>query len=100
MSDTPKYWSINEIVDKETLREIQNKRFVKFLKRISKVEFYQKKFAELGLKFDEIKDISELSKLPFTTKKDMRDHLGFLQFRKKRSCEFILAAAQAVSRPS
>ncbi|MBQ3674745.1 MAG: phenylacetate--CoA ligase [Campylobacter sp.] len=77
MSDTPKYWSINEIVDKETLREIQNKRFVKFLKRISKVEFYQKKFAELGLKFDEIKDISELSKLPFTTKKDMRDHYPF-----------------------
>ena len=77
MSDTPKYWSINEIVDKETLREIQNKRFAKFLKRISKVEFYQKKFAELGLKFDEIKDISELSKLPFTTKKDMRDHYPF-----------------------
>ena len=76
-SDTPKYWSINEIVDKETLREIQNKRFAKFLKRISKVEFYQKKFKEAGLKFDEIKDISELSRLPFTTKKDMRDHYPF-----------------------
>ena len=74
---TPKYWSINEILDEKALKEVQNRRFAKFLKRISKVEFYQKKFAEVGLKFDEIKDISELSKLPFTTKKDMRDHYPF-----------------------
>lgn len=74
---TPKYWSINEILDEKALREVQNRRFAKFLKRISKVEFYQKKFAEAGLKFDEIKDISQLHKLPFTTKKDMRDHYPF-----------------------
>lgn len=77
MSKTPKFWSINEILDKDALLEVQNRRFAKFLKRISKVEFYQKKFKEAGLKFDEIKDISELHKLPFTTKKDMRDHYPF-----------------------
>ena len=77
MSKTPKFWSINEILDKDALLEVQNRRFAKFLMRISKVEFYQKKFKEAGLKFDEIKDISELHKLPFTTKKDMRDHYPF-----------------------
>ncbi len=38
-----------------------------------KVPFYKKKFDEKGIKPGDIKDISDIAKLPFTTKQDMRE---------------------------
>ncbi|NLC28306.1 MAG: phenylacetate--CoA ligase [Campylobacteraceae bacterium] len=41
------------------------------------VPFYKEKFKELGILPDDIKSMSDVSKLPFTTKQDLRDHYPF-----------------------
>lgn len=42
-----------------------------------KVDFYRRKFDELGIKPDIINDLSDISKLPFTTKQDLRDNYPY-----------------------
>jgi len=41
------------------------------------VEFYHKKFDELGIKPDDIKSVEDITKLPLTYKTDLRDHYPF-----------------------
>ncbi|TCK60375.1 phenylacetate-CoA ligase [Seleniivibrio woodruffii] len=45
-----------------------------------KVDFYRKKFDELNIKPDIIGDLSDISKLPFTTKQDLRDNYPYGMF--------------------
>lgn len=45
-----------------------------------KVDFYRKKFDELGIKPDLVGDLSDISKLPFTTKQDLRDNYPYGMF--------------------
>jgi phenylacetate-CoA ligase len=45
-----------------------------------KVDFYRKKFDELDLKPDVIGELSDISKLPFTTKEDLRDNYPYGMF--------------------
>ena len=67
-----------ECASRETLREIQSKRLVQAVKRCyENVPFYKKKFDELGLKPEDIRSIDDLTKLPFTTKQDLRDTYPF-----------------------
>lgn len=42
-----------------------------------KVDFYRKKFDELGYKPDVIGDLSDISKLPFTNKSDLRENYPY-----------------------
>jgi phenylacetate-CoA ligase len=44
------------------------------------VPFYKKKFDEAGVKPKDIKKLSDLSKLPFTVKQDLRDNYPFKMF--------------------
>ncbi len=41
------------------------------------VTFYKAKFDDLGIKPEQINTLSDLKKLPFTTKQDLRDHYPF-----------------------
>lgn len=84
MSKTPKYWSKEETYSRDELISLQNWRFRKFLNRIYGVEFYREKFDSLGLSPSDINDISELKNLPFTTKKDLRNHYPFRLFAAPR----------------
>jgi len=45
-----------------------------------KVDFYRKKFDELGLKPDIINELSDISKLPFTNKSDLRENYPYGMF--------------------
>ncbi len=45
-----------------------------------KVDFYRKKFDELKIKPDIIGELSDISKLPFTTKQDLRDNYPYGMF--------------------
>jgi phenylacetate-CoA ligase len=45
-----------------------------------KVDFYRKKFDELGLKPDVIEDLSDIAKLPFTNKSDLRENYPYGMF--------------------
>ena len=67
-----------ECASRETLREIQSQRLRDMVKRCyENVPLYKKRFDEIGLKPEDIQSIDDLTKLPFTTKQDLRDTYPF-----------------------
>lgn len=74
-----RYWDEHmECMDRGTLQEIQLKRLVETVKRVyTSVPYYRKKMQELGLIPEDIKDLSDIQKLPFTTKQDLRDNYPY-----------------------
>lgn len=63
---------------REQMRALQNERLLRLVQRVyNNVEFYKKKMDKSGVKPDDIKSIDDLSKLPFTTKQDLRDNYPF-----------------------
>mgnify|MGYP005794236737 CR=1 FL=1 len=67
-----------ECASRETLREIQSQRLVDMVKRCyDHVPLYRKRMDEMGLKPEDIQSIDDLTKLPFTTKQDLRDTYPF-----------------------
>ena len=69
------YWNERiETMSRDELIYIQNERLQKMLRRIyHNVPFYRSQFQSVGLAPEDITEISDLSKLPFTTKQDLRD---------------------------
>jgi phenylacetate-CoA ligase len=64
------YWDRkNECISRDDLQELQFKYLKKTVKRASKAPFYSTK----GLRDYKISDLSDIRKLPFTTKDDLRD---------------------------
>ncbi|AZT90206.1 phenylacetate--CoA ligase family protein [Caldicellulosiruptor changbaiensis] len=74
-----RYWDEHmECMERGTLQEIQLKRLVETVKRVyTSVPYYRKKMQELGLIPEDVKDLSDLQKLPFTTKQDLRDNYPY-----------------------
>lgn len=67
-----------ECMDREDMRDLQSKRLCETVKRVyHNVPFYRKKMQELGIYPEDIEGIDDLSKLPFTTKQDLRDNYPF-----------------------
>jgi phenylacetate-CoA ligase len=67
-----------ECMEREQLREIQSRRLKTMVEYVyHNTPFYRKKFQELELHPDDIKDIDDIVKLPFTQKTDLRDHYPF-----------------------
>jgi len=67
-----------ETAPREALRAIQSARLVKMVKHCyANVPFYRAKFDELGLLPGDIQSIDDLTKLPFTTKQDLRDNYPY-----------------------
>lgn len=63
-----------ECASPEKLRELQDERLVKQVKRVwDNVPYYRKKMEEKGVTPDDIKGIDDLHKLPFLSKADLRD---------------------------
>ncbi|MBR2876449.1 MAG: phenylacetate--CoA ligase [Clostridia bacterium] len=76
MSD--KFLSKIEGASREEIREEQSRRLRETVKRCyENIPFYQKKFDEIGLKPEDIQTIDDITKLPFTTKQDLRDNYPF-----------------------
>ncbi|UVE52367.1 phenylacetate--CoA ligase (plasmid) [Haloferax larsenii] len=64
-----------ETAPRSELREVQDERLQKTVQNAyENVEFYREVFDEHGLTPDDIQSVEDLSKLPFTTKEDFRDH--------------------------
>ena len=58
----------------EKIREIQNEKLIKQVKHVwDNVPYYRKKMEEKGVTPDDIKSVDDLHKLPFLSKKDLRD---------------------------
>ncbi|MBQ8455737.1 MAG: phenylacetate--CoA ligase [Bacteroidaceae bacterium] len=67
-----------ECMSREEMRKLQSERLAVTVKRCyEKVPFYKRKMDELGVKPEDIKSIDDVTKLPFTTKYDLRDEYPF-----------------------
>jgi phenylacetate-CoA ligase len=68
------YWEgEKECINREALRQLQLERLQSTVVRVyMNVPFYRKKFDELGIDPDTFRSLDDLSKLPFTTKDDLR----------------------------
>lgn len=67
-----------ECMSRDQMRELQSARLKKMVSRVyHNVEFYRKKMQQMGLEPEDIMGIEDLSKLPFTTKEDLRENYPF-----------------------
>ena len=67
-----------ETLPREQLRALQGERLRTAVARAyERVPFYRGRFAEAGVHPDDVGDLDDLWKLPFTTKGDLRDHYPF-----------------------
>ena len=67
-----------ECMDRESMKKLQLERLQKTVKTCyDKVPFYRKKFDKMGIKPEDIKSLEDITKLPFTTKYDLRDEYPF-----------------------
>lgn len=67
-----------ECMSRDEMSNLQSKRLVKTVNRVyHNVEFYRKKMQQIGIEPGDIKGIEDLTKLPFTTKNDLRDNYPF-----------------------
>jgi phenylacetate-CoA ligase len=76
------YWNQHyECMPREQLEKIQLERLKNIVERVyHEVPFYRSKLQEIGLEPTEIKTLEDLSKIPFTTKQDLRDNYPFGMF--------------------
>lgn len=67
-----------ECMDRESLRKIQDIRLRKIVEYVyHNTPFYRRKMHEMGLTPDDIQSIDDITKLPFTTKHDLRENYPF-----------------------
>ena len=71
-------WSKEETLSRAEMESLQLARLKETVARVyEKVPYYRAKMQEKGLKPEDIQTLSDLQKLPFTTKQDMRDTYPF-----------------------
>ena len=71
-------WNEIESARREDIEATQLSRLKDTVQRVySLTPFYKEKFDEIGLKPEDITSLQDISKLPFTTKKDLRAHYPF-----------------------
>ncbi len=66
-----------ELAEPQAMRAYQEaalRRQMAYLARNS--DFYRRRFAEAGLKFEDIRTVADLARVPFTTKQELRDSLA------------------------
>ncbi len=73
------YWNKSaETMPRDKLEKLQGEKLKKLANYVyEKVDFYHKKFDEMGIKPSDIKSAEDIAKLPLTYKTDLRDHYPF-----------------------
>ena len=67
-----------ECMSRDEMTSLQSKRLVKLVDYVyHNVEYYRKKMQAVGLLPADIKGLEDITKLPFTTKDDLRDNYPF-----------------------
>ena len=78
-------WSREETLSRKEIEALQLERLKETVARVyEKVPAYRKKMEEAGLCPEDIKSLSDLKKLPFTTKQDLRDNYPYGLFAVSR----------------
>ena len=71
-------WQKEECLSRDEMHWLQSKRLIDTVQRVyENVPFYKKKMDDMGLEVGDIKEVEDLSKLPFTTKQDLRDYYPY-----------------------
>lgn len=95
-------WAKEETMSRPEMEELQLNRLQNTVSRVyEKVPYYRVKMDELHMKPTDIKTLTDLSKLPFTTKTDMRDTYPFGLFAvpKQELCR-IHASSGTTGKPT
>jgi phenylacetate-CoA ligase len=73
------YWEPDkECMDREELEQLQLERLQATLNRVyAHIPFYRKRFDAMGVSPEDISGLADLSRLPFTTKEDLRDNYPY-----------------------
>lgn len=66
-----------ETMPRSEINRLQMERLQQTLQRCMCIPFYKQRFAEIGLKLEDIHTLDDLQKIPFTTKQDLREHYPF-----------------------
>ena len=67
-----------ECMSRDELENLQSQRLVKVVDRVyHNVEYYRRKMQKIGLEPGDIKGIEDITKLPYTTKDDLRETYPF-----------------------
>ena len=66
-----------EKLTRSEIEVLQLERLKKTVNRCMNTEFYRKRFAENNITPDDIRSLSDLYKIPFTTKQDLRESYPF-----------------------
>lgn len=70
-----------ETMPQEELRKLQTERLRKLVSYVyERIPFYRDSFDKAGVKPEDVKSLDDLTKLPFTTKQDMRNAYPFDMF--------------------
>jgi len=81
MSNIPPPLEAIETASVDELKALQLKRMKQSLQHAyDNVDFYKKSFDKKGVHPDDLKDLSDLAKFPFTVKSDLRDNYPFGMF--------------------
>ena len=72
-----KFFNPEEALSRSEIEALQLERLQATVKHCMNSPFYKKRFDEIGLKPEDIKTLNDLKKIPFTTKKDLRDTYPF-----------------------
>ena len=67
-----------ECMDRAEIRKLQLERLKKQVRHVyDTVDMYRKRMDEAGVKPEDINELEDLAKLPFTCKQDLRDYYPF-----------------------
>ena len=91
-------WSKEEIMPREELEALQLERLKETVARVyEKVPAYRQKMIDAGVTPDCVQTLSDLSKLPFVTKADMRDNypFGLFAVEKERNVQAVLGQSHS-----
>jgi phenylacetate-CoA ligase len=73
--------SRNDYLPRETLRQMQDERLCHTVRRaFENVELYRQRMEENGLRPGDIRGLDDITRLPFTVKRDLRDKYPFGMF--------------------
>ncbi len=68
-------WNHEETLSRQDLTKLQSERLQKVCERVyNRVPFYKKKFDGKGIRPGDIRNVQDITKLPFTRKSDLRDN--------------------------
>ena len=70
-----------ETMERQEMLELQNERLqIVVNQAYSNVDFYRRKFDEVGLNPDDIKSLADLKRIPFTSRKDLMENYPYGMF--------------------